>query len=110
MMPKTNEALQVRGGRGLAVALVIISVWLAAAPAGAQTLGGLPGEHRIVAPPTLGGSPSTPLSAGDQLQMQLYRDELQTRQRQLEDRGGTTSPFAGIQALHNQERLNALGR
>jgi hypothetical protein len=42
--------------------------------------------------------------------MQLYRDELQTRQRQLEDRGGTTSPFAGIQALHNQERLNALGR
>jgi hypothetical protein len=42
--------------------------------------------------------------------MQLYRDELQTRERRLEDRGGTTSPFAGIEALRNQQRLNSIGR
>ena len=103
-MPKTSVAPRARAGRGFAVALAIFSLWLALAPAGAQVLG----ERRIV-PPAAIGNPSTSLSAGDQLQMQLYRDELQTRQRQLEDRGGT-SPFSGVATLHNQERLNAIGR
>jgi hypothetical protein len=110
VMPKTSEALRVRGARGLVVALAILSMWLAAAPAGAQTFGAAPGERRILPPPALGAPPSTSLSPGDQLQMQLYRDELQTRQRQFEDRGGTGSPLAGMRALHNEERLNAIGR
>jgi hypothetical protein len=47
-------------------------------------------------------------NAGDQLQLQLYRDLLQTRQRRLEDRAGPQHPFAAIEALRNQQQLNHL--
>jgi len=103
MMPKISKAPQVHGGRGFAVALAILSVWLVAAPAGAQTFRALPSEPHIIRPPAAGIFRSTPMSPGDQIQNQLFRDELQTRQRQLEDRG------AGVEALRNQRRLNSLG-
>jgi hypothetical protein len=38
--------------------------------------------------------------------MQLNRDLLQTRERRLQDRGGSTSPSAGIPGARLQERLN----
>jgi len=62
-------------------------------------------EGRPIAPPIVNAPHGTPLSSGDQIQLQLYRDLLQTRQRQLEDRGG---PFAGVEALRNQQNLNRL--
>ena len=109
-------------GRALAVALAILAAWLAAAPSWAQNEAPLqlpksdPGvppalrlyapERPIIAPPAVNAPPSAPLTPGDQLQMQLYRDQLQTRQRALEDRAGPTEPFAGIEALRNQQQLN----
>src|SRR4051794_27054246 len=65
-------------------------------------IGAVPGriEGRPIAPPIVNAPHGTPLSSGDQIQLQLYRDLLQTRQRQLEDRGG---PFAGVEALRNQQ-------
>jgi hypothetical protein len=123
MMPTTRQAARARAGRALAIA-AILATWLAGASAGAQNetpreprvpeaeaavppvLRIVPPERRIIPPPALNAPPSTPLSPGDQLQMQLYRDELQTRQRRLEDRAGPTNPFAGIEALRNQQQLN----
>jgi hypothetical protein len=52
--------------------------------------------------------PPPRLTPGDELLLQTYRAQLQTRQRQLEDRAGPTDPMAGIEALRNQQRLNRL--
>jgi hypothetical protein len=45
-------------------------------------------------------------SAGDQLQSQLNRDQLQTEERRLEDRSGSTNPSANFQQLLQQRSLN----
>jgi hypothetical protein len=65
-------------------------------------------ERRPLRPPIVDAPSRTVPNAGDQLQLQLYRDLLQTRQRQLEDRAGPQHPFAGIEALRNQQQLNHL--
>jgi hypothetical protein len=47
-------------------------------------------------------------SAGDQLQMQLNRDQLQTAERRLQNSAGAINPSTRTQGLANQERFNGL--
>jgi hypothetical protein len=77
-------------------------------PAGAEDH--VPPEllRRPIAPPIVSAPIGTMPNAGDQIQLQMYRDFLMTRQRQLEDRAGPQHPFAGIEALRNQQQLNRL--
>jgi hypothetical protein len=56
-------------------------------------------------PPSTGPSLTGP-SAGDQLQMQLNRDQQQTEERRLQDSAGSTNPFPRMQGLPNEQRFN----
>jgi hypothetical protein len=68
-----------------------------------QPLPERPGLPERLGTPPLG----RPMPLG-QLQQQTYRDELQTQQRQLEDRVGPQDPGAEMEALRNQANLNEL--
>jgi hypothetical protein len=85
---------------------VIGALATAAATAHAQSIGPQFNPPQFNPPPPSMGPSLTGPSAGDQLQMQLNRDLLQTRERRLQDRGGSTSPSAGIPGARLQERLN----
>jgi hypothetical protein len=65
-------------------------------------------ERLPIAPPVVNAAPGTVPTPGEQIQLQLYRDLLQTRQRALEDRIGTENPLVGIEALRNQQKINRL--
>jgi hypothetical protein len=68
-------------------------------------------QNVLRAPPPPAAAQAPPparLTPGDELLLQSYRAQLQTRQRQLEDRAGPQDPMAGIEALRNQQRLNRL--
>jgi hypothetical protein len=94
--------------RSFVLCLAVLAAFSAGAKAQPMSEHARP-ETRLNTPPSTLNMPSlgqpTP---SQQLQMQGYRDELQTRQRQLENQAGPQNPGVEVDALHNQERLNQL--
>jgi hypothetical protein len=85
---------------------VLVAVAVFSAGAQAQPL---PDRARpLGAPPFEASVPRAQLTPSEQVQMQGYRDALQTRERRLEDQAGSQNPGAEIGALHDQARLNQL--